>query len=150
MYCPVVIMSPDIELRERRKALQQWSLCVANDFVLNQVCVYHERLYAYNVVSKFWFVRSFSSQHYSKFSTDITSENVSQIRTRERKTRSFICKVNFNFLRSSRHLWYSFRSDCVLLEKECSWLQQYPYWKGKDQVPDSKILTTLKVSCQKT
>ena len=68
-----------LELRKKRKATQQWSPCVANDFVLNQVCVYHERVYAYNVVNNFWFVRSFSSQHYSKFITNITSENVSQI-----------------------------------------------------------------------
>ena len=71
-----------LELRNERKAAQQWSLCVANDIVLNQVCVYHERVYADNVVSKIWFVRSFSSQHYSKFITNITSENVSQIRTK--------------------------------------------------------------------
>ena len=41
----------------------QWSFCVANDILLNQVGVYHERVYADNVVSKFWFVSSFSSQH---------------------------------------------------------------------------------------
>ena len=92
-----------LELRNKRKATQQWSFRVANDIVLNQVCVYHERVYAYNVVSKFWFVRSFSSQHYSKFITNITSKNVSQICTKECKTRSFICKVNLKFLRSSRH-----------------------------------------------
>ena len=86
-----------LDLRNKRKTTQQWSLCVANDIVLNQVCVYHERVYAYNVLSKFWFVRSFSSQHYSKFITNITSENVSQIRTKECRTRSFICKVNLNF-----------------------------------------------------
>ena len=90
-------------LRNKRKATQQWSLCVANDIVLNQVGVYHERVYADNVVSKFWFLRSFSSQHYSKFVTNITSENVSQIRSKECKTRSFICNVNLNFLRSSIH-----------------------------------------------
>ena len=50
-----------LELRNKRKATQQWSLCVTNDIVLNQVCVYHERVYAYNVVSKLRFVRSFSS-----------------------------------------------------------------------------------------
>ena len=48
-----------LELRKKRKAMQQWSLCAANDIALNQVCVYHEGEYAYNVVSKFWFVRSF-------------------------------------------------------------------------------------------
>ena len=92
-----------LELRNKKKATQQWSLCVANDIVLNQVGVYHERVYADNAVSKFWFVRSFSSQHYSKFITNISSENVSQIRTKECKTGSFIFKVNLNFLRSSRH-----------------------------------------------
>ena len=51
-----------LELRMQKKATQQWSLRVANDILLNQVCVYHERLYAYNVGNKFWFVRCFSSQ----------------------------------------------------------------------------------------
>ena len=32
-----------LELRNKRKATQHWSLCVANDIVLNQVCVYHQR-----------------------------------------------------------------------------------------------------------
>ena len=92
-----------LELRNKRKATKQWSLCVAIDIVLNQVCVHHERVYAYNVVSNLWLVRSFSSQHYSKFITNITIENVSQVRTKACKTRSFICKVNLNYLRSSRH-----------------------------------------------
>ena len=92
------------EHRNKKKTTQQWNLCVANDFVLNQVGVYHESVYADNVVNKFWFVRSFSSQHYSNLITNITSENVSQIRTKECKSGSFICKVNLNFLRSSRHL----------------------------------------------
>ena len=48
-----------IELRNKKTATQQWSLCVAIDIVLNQVGVYHERVYADNAVSKFWFVRSF-------------------------------------------------------------------------------------------
>ena len=50
-----------LELRNKKKATQHWSLCVANDIVLNQVCVYQARVYAYNVLSIFWFVRSFSS-----------------------------------------------------------------------------------------
>ena len=98
-----------LELRNKRKATQQWSPCVTNYIVLNKVCVYHERVNAYNVVNKFWFVRSFSSQHYCKFITNITSKNVSRICTKQCKTRSFICKVNLNFLRSSRH----FNSDTV-------------------------------------
>ena len=93
-----------LELRNKKKATQQWSLCVANDIVLNQVGVYHERVYSDNVISKVWFVRSFSSQHYSKFITNITSEYVSQIRTKKCKTGCFICKVNLNLLCSSRQL----------------------------------------------
>ena len=92
-----------LELRNGRKAKHQWSLRVATDIVLNTVRVNHETVYADNVVRKFWLVRSFPFHHYSKFITDITSEKVSQVRTEERKTRSFICKVNLNFLRSSRH-----------------------------------------------
>ena len=101
-----------LELRNKRKATQQWSFRVANDFVLNQLCVYHERVYAYNVVSKFWFAMSFSLQHYSKFITDIFSETVSQIHTKECKTRSFICKVNLNF--------------CIL--RDTSTLIQFSLW----------------------
>ena len=71
-----------LEFRNKRKATQQWSLFVANDIVLNQVGVYHERVYADNVVNKFWFMRSFSSQHYFKFITNNTSEIVSQIHTK--------------------------------------------------------------------
>ena len=60
-----------LELRNKKKATQQWSLRVVHDIALNHVRVYHERVYADNVVSKFWFVMSFSSQHYSKFNTNI-------------------------------------------------------------------------------
>ena len=86
-----------LELRNERNATQQWSLCVANDIGLNQVNVYHERVYADKVVSKFWFVRSFSSQHYSNFITNITSVNVSQIRTKECKNGSSIFKGKSQF-----------------------------------------------------
>ena len=85
-------LNSNLELRNKRKATQQWSLCVAIDIVLN-----HDRLYHERVRADVWFVRSFASQHYSKFKTNITSENLSQIRTKRCKTRSFICKVNLNF-----------------------------------------------------
>ena len=42
-----------LELRNKRKATQHWSFCVANNISLNQVGVYHEGVYADNVVSKF-------------------------------------------------------------------------------------------------
>ena len=92
-----------LELRNKRDATQQWNLCVNNDIVFNQIGVYHERVYADNVESKFWLVKSLSSQHYSEFITNITSKNLSQIRAKECKTGCFICKVNLNLLRSSRH-----------------------------------------------
>ena len=92
-----------LELRNKKKTTQQWSLRFTHDIVLNQFPVYHERVYPDNVLTIFWFVRSFSSQHSSKFITKSTSENVFQIRTKECKTKSFICKVNLKFLRSSRH-----------------------------------------------
>ena len=92
------------ELRNKRTARQRWSFFVANDIVLIPVGVYHERRYADNVVSKFWIVRYLCSQHYSKFITNITSEDVSPIRNKKCKIGSFICEINFNFLRSSRHL----------------------------------------------
>ena len=91
------------ELRNKRKETQQWSLRVAHDIELNQVRVYHERVYADNVLSKIWFVRCFSSQHYSKFITNITSENKSQIRTKGCKTWSFLYNGNPNTLRFCRH-----------------------------------------------
>ena len=48
-----------VELRNKKKATQQWRLCGANDIKLNQVGVYHEGVYADNVVSKFWFASTF-------------------------------------------------------------------------------------------
>ena len=93
-----------LELRKKKKTTQQWNLRVATDIVLRQVYVQHERKYADIVVSKFWFVRSFCHQHHSKFITNITSEKVSQVRTKKCKTISFSLKVNLRFLSSSRHL----------------------------------------------
>ena len=71
-----------------QKATHQEVLLVTNDIVLDQVLVYLERVYVDNIVRDLGFVRSFSSQHYSKFITIITSENVSQIGTEKCKIRS--------------------------------------------------------------
>ena len=109
------------ELWNEKKATQHRGVRVANDIVLNQVRVYHERVYVDNVVSKFWLMRSFFSQHHSKFIANIATENVSQVRNKECKTRSFVCKVNVKFLRSLRHfnceanfaLIVSFLNECV-------------------------------------
>ena len=113
-----------LELRKKRKARQQGGLPVANDIVLIEVAVYHERVYADNVVSKFWHVRSFSSQHYTKFIANCTSEKVSQIWTKEFKTRSFICKVYLHYLRSWRH----FNCDTILLWLCVSWMRVFIAW----------------------
>ena len=92
-----------LELRSRKNATQHWSLGFVNDTLLRQIRSYHEVVFADNVVKRFWFVRSFGSQHYSKFIDNISPENVSQVRTKECKTRSFICKLYFMFLGCSRH-----------------------------------------------
>ena len=68
-----------------KKAAQQWNFCVAKDNVLNQVRVYRERVYADKILRKNWFVRSFETQHYPKFIAKITSENVSELRTKNAK-----------------------------------------------------------------
>ena len=73
-----------------------------------------ERVYVDKVVNRFWFVRSFSSQHHSKLSANNATENVSQVRNKKCKTRSFICKVNLNFLRSSRHFNYDSRFAVIV------------------------------------
>ena len=104
MYCPVFIMSPALSFEMKRKQRSNEHFVSSTILYSNQVRVYHERVYANNVVSKFWLVRSFFSQHYSKFITNITSENLSQIRTKECKSRYFIYNVNLNFLCSLRHL----------------------------------------------
>ena len=92
-----------LELRNEKKTTQQRSLLFAHHFVLNQVRVYHERVYADRFIVKIWFVRSFSSQQYSKFITDNTSERVSQILTKRCKSRSSFCKVNLNFCVPETH-----------------------------------------------
>ena len=97
MYC-LVVLSPALKRKQRSNGA-----FVSPTTMYSIRSVYIMRVYADNVVSKFLFVRSFSSQHYSKVVTNITSIKVSQIRTKKCKTRSFICKVNLNFLRSSRH-----------------------------------------------
>ena len=60
-----------LELRNERKATQQWSLCVANDIVLNQVCVYHERVCGQNrkkfLVCEVFFFSTLPQIHYQHY-----------------------------------------------------------------------------------
>ena len=54
--------------------------------------------------SNFRFVRSVFSQHHSEFFANISSDNVCPRSVLKKgKTRTFICKVSFKFLRSSGH-----------------------------------------------
>ena len=101
------------ELWNGKKATMQWGLRVAIDFVLNQVCLYQERVSADNVVSNFWFVRSSSSQHHSEYIANIANEIVSEVRTKECKTGSNNWKMHFISLRSSRHFDCE-RSFCMI------------------------------------
>ena len=93
----------NFELWNEKRAAQQWNLRVIIDIVLNEARVYHKKVYAEKVVSKFWCVRSFSSQHHSKLIATIATRNVAQVCTENCKTTSFICKVNLKFLSSSSH-----------------------------------------------
>ena len=70
--------------------MQQRNFLVANDIVLNHVRVYHEKVYTDNVVSKFRFVMSFSSQHHCKRLASIATGNVAQVRTKNFNTISFV------------------------------------------------------------
>ena len=85
------------------KTTQQWGFRGANDIdiVLNQVRVYHDNVYADNVVSKFGYLRSFFSPYHSKIIADIANKNLPQVGTEKFKTGSLICKVNLKFLRSA-------------------------------------------------
>ena len=91
------------ELWNEKKAMQQWNLRVADNILLNQVRVNHVGVHADKVVIKFWFLRSSASQYYSKFIANNATKNVSQVRTKECNNRLFICKINLNILRFSRH-----------------------------------------------
>ena len=48
-------------------------------------------------------MRSFPSQHHSKFYINTATENVSQVCIYKGKARSFVCKIKLNLLRSSRY-----------------------------------------------
>ena len=102
MYCQVVILSPALSFEIKGKQRNNGAF-VSPTMLYSIKFVYIMREFMLAMTSKIWFVRFFSSQHYCKVITNIIFENVSQIRTKICKIRSFICKVNLNFLRSLRH-----------------------------------------------
>ena len=85
--------------------MQERNFCVANIIVLNEICVYHERVYSENVVSKVWSVRFTSSQHYPNLMSIVFSEIVTQGRTENSNSRfiNSIARWISIFLRPSRH-----------------------------------------------
>ena len=88
-----------------------------------------------------------SFYHHPKINPEIHN-NVSQVQTKENKSRSFCCKVNISFFSSSRH----FNFDTALAVF-VSFLNESVHSFNnirRDQVPDSRFLTTLKVCCPKT
>ena len=102
MYCQqIVTYEPSVPIYGT--ATQQWSFCSTSIVVLNQVCLYLERVYAHNVVSEFWFVSSFSSQHHAKSKDTSYYKYVPWVRNERSRTRFFIFQVNLFFLRSSIH-----------------------------------------------
>ena len=62
---------PSFWLLGEGKATHHRILCVTNNTVLIRASVYHERVYANNIVCKFCFMRSFFSQHQSNFMANI-------------------------------------------------------------------------------
>ena len=132
------VSSPKI--RTKKKTTQQWGLRVAKDNVFNQVRVYHERVYLDNVVRKVWFVRSFLSQHHSKFIANITFENVSQVRTKKMQNQILRSRgIFFCFFLSSSRLF-----DCdTALAVIVSFLDEsfHPFYN----ISNERVKTTFKI-----
>ena len=146
MCCTEVIISPALSSEIKGKQRKKGSLCVANNNV------YHERVYANNVVSKFRFMRSCSFQQYPKVIANTTLKKVSQVRTKKCKGRFFYCQVNLNFLGPSRHFnCYTAFAVTVSFLNECvHGSNKIRNGKATNWVPDSKLLTTLKIFYQGT
>ena len=64
-----------------RKRTEEKRFCVSGNIVLYNVSVYHERMDAYNILSKRWFMRPFPTHEYSQISSLISSEYMSQVST---------------------------------------------------------------------
>ena len=101
MYFPVVIMSPELSFEIKRK--QRSNGAFVSPTILYSLRSVYNMSVCGQCRKQVLVCEVYSSQHYSKFITNITSEIVSQIRTKECKPGSFICNVDLSFLRSSRH-----------------------------------------------
>ena len=94
MHCPVVLKSLAHRFEIRGSNAEMELLCRQKWCTQTSLYITWERVHVDNVVSKLNFVRFFSSHQHSKLNAHITSENVSQVRTKECKTRSGIRKLN--------------------------------------------------------
>ena len=113
MLCPVVILCPALWLEI--KGSQHRRFCVTKDFVLNQVCVYQERVLAVNVVCKLWF---FSCEHHSIFIANKASKMcLSPYWRKQDQIPPLRNKFWFFAFFGIVRLWCSFCCDCVLLER---------------------------------
>ena len=99
MYCPVIISSPAFSFETKRKESIEGAFVSLITFQLMKfVNIIRECMRT--LVRKFWFVKSFSSQHHPKILATKKSREACQIRTKICQTRSFNCYVNLSFLRS--------------------------------------------------
>ena len=69
------------ELAYEWKATEQMRCCVSNNIVLYNVSVNHEWTDTNNIVSKFWFMRTFPTDEYSQIISHISWKNKSQVST---------------------------------------------------------------------
>ena len=88
--------------------------------------------------------RALSSQPYPKFMTKNASKNPYRYRIKECKERFYICEVYLSFSRSLGHLdCKSFRSEGGPVERACTFLPRFQYWKGTKSGPNSETFANI-------
>ena len=102
MYCPLFLMSPALSIEQNGKQRRIGAFVLPTIFYSNgSVYIMRECMRTMSSAKSSLSVLFFS-QHHSEFLANIISEKVFQVRTKECKTISVICKVNLNCLRSPR------------------------------------------------
>ena len=92
-------------------------------------------------------MKSFFCQYHCKLLANLTFKYVTQVRTNECSIKTFFCKVNFNFLRSSRLFYCDRAFDVIvsLLDEVVHDFHDISDISSKIWVPDSRILKRLKL-----
>ena len=103
-----LLKNPSLHLRKKGMERSNRTFFVANTNVLNQVCVYKERVYADNVVSKFWFTNFFLPKITPQLLTQCFQKRFESF-GKECRARSLIWEVTLYFLWSSIHI------DCYIM-----------------------------------